>query len=83
MVRLDLPYPGDFGLTREGSENDETHRFVSRARGTPCYLPEEYLHGKKLSYEVDVYSFGLVSMPENLRERILNYKFLKTPPSQR
>ncbi|XP_018496941.1 serine/threonine-protein kinase pelle [Galendromus occidentalis] len=62
-ILLDInlePKLGDFGLTREGPANDQTHRFVSRVHGTRCYLPEEYVKDRRLSPKVDVYSFGLV-----------------------
>lgn len=52
---------GDFGLTREGPDCDKTHVKVTSVHGTECYLPDEYLRSKKLSPQVDVYSYGIVS----------------------
>ena len=53
---------GDFGLTREGPGSGHTHVTVTSVNGTKWYLPEEYLRGKKLSPEVDIYSYGIVSL---------------------
>lgn len=51
------PKIGDFGLAREGSfESME----VSRAYGTKPFLPEEFLHERRLSTKVDTYSFGVL-----------------------
>ncbi|KAJ6634468.1 Serine/threonine-protein kinase pelle, partial [Pseudolycoriella hygida] len=51
------PKIGDFGLVREGNE-DET--IVSCAYGTRPYLPHEFLVYKKLTTKVDSFSFGIV-----------------------
>ncbi|OAD57792.1 Serine/threonine-protein kinase pelle [Eufriesea mexicana] len=53
-----VPRIGDFGLAREGPESDSMK--VSKIHGTRPYLPEEFLHGRKLSTKVDTYSFGIV-----------------------
>ncbi|XP_015432237.1 PREDICTED: serine/threonine-protein kinase pelle [Dufourea novaeangliae] len=52
------PRIGDFGLAREGPEKDSMK--VSKIHGTRPYLPEEFLHGRKLSTKVDTYSYGIV-----------------------
>ncbi|XP_017888513.1 serine/threonine-protein kinase pelle [Ceratina calcarata] len=52
------PRIGDFGLAREGPESDSMK--VSKIHGTRPYLPEEFLHGRKLSTKVDTYSYGIV-----------------------
>ncbi|XP_076278680.1 serine/threonine-protein kinase pelle [Lasioglossum baleicum] len=52
------PRIGDFGLAREGPEKDSMK--VSKIHGTRPYLPEEFLHGRKLSTKIDTYSFGIV-----------------------
>lgn len=52
------PRIGDFGLAREGPERDSMK--VSKIHGTRPYLPEEFLHGRKLSTKVDTYSYGIV-----------------------
>ncbi|XP_046387837.1 mitogen-activated protein kinase kinase kinase 4-like [Ischnura elegans] len=51
---------GDFGLAREGPNNQYTHIKVSRVHGTRPYLPDEFLRSKKISSKVDTYSFGIV-----------------------
>lgn len=53
---------GDFGLTREGPGCDYTHVKVSSVHGTGCYLPPEYLRHRQLSPQVDIYSYGIVSI---------------------
>ncbi|KAK9297160.1 hypothetical protein QLX08_009033 [Tetragonisca angustula] len=50
------PRIGDFGLAREGLERDSMK--VSKIHGTRPYLPEEFLHGRKLSTKIDTYSYG-------------------------
>lgn len=60
---------GDFGLTRLGPNCDKTHATVSKRQGTPIYLPDEYLRDRHLSPEVDVYSYGIVSI-------IISYSFM-------
>ncbi|KAG7212603.1 hypothetical protein KM043_012896 [Ampulex compressa] len=52
------PRIGDFGLAREGPERDCMK--VSKIHGTRPYLPEEFLHGRRLSTKVDTYSYGIV-----------------------
>ena len=52
------PKIGDFGLAREGPEEDSMK--VSKIHGTRPYLPEEFLHERKLSTKVDTYSYGIV-----------------------
>ncbi|KOX69995.1 Serine/threonine-protein kinase pelle [Melipona quadrifasciata] len=52
------PRIGDFGLAREGLERDSMK--VSKIHGTRPYLPEEFLHGRKLSTKIDTYSYGIV-----------------------
>ncbi|KAJ6641614.1 Serine/threonine-protein kinase pelle [Pseudolycoriella hygida] len=51
------PKIGDFGLVREGNENET---IVSCAYGTRPYLPPEFLVYKKLTTKVDSFSFGIV-----------------------
>ncbi|XP_071454890.1 serine/threonine-protein kinase pelle [Hetaerina americana] len=51
---------GDFGLAREGPNNQYTHIKVSRVHGTRPYLPDEFLRSKQISSKVDTYSFGIV-----------------------
>lgn len=51
---------GDFGLAREGPNNQYTHIKVSRVHGTRPYLPDEFLRSKQISTKVDTYSFGIV-----------------------
>lgn len=55
-----IPRIGDFGLAREGPQNNYTHLKVSRVHGTRPYLPDEFLRGKQISTKVDTYSFGIV-----------------------
>ncbi|KAG8234857.1 hypothetical protein J437_LFUL013359, partial [Ladona fulva] len=50
---------GDFGLAREGPNNQYTHIKVSRVHGTRPYLPDEFLRSKQISTKVDTYSFGI------------------------
>jgi len=57
-----IPRIGDFGLAREGPQNQYTHMKVSRVHGTRPYLPDEFLRGKQMSTKVDTYSFGIVSI---------------------
>jgi interleukin-1 receptor-associated kinase 1 len=57
-----IPRIGDFGLAREGPQNNYTHMKVSRVHGTRPYLPDEFLRGKQMSTKVDTYSFGIVSI---------------------
>ncbi|XP_003701323.2 serine/threonine-protein kinase pelle [Megachile rotundata] len=52
------PKIGDFGLAREGPEEDSMK--VSKIHGTRPYLPEEFLYKRELSTKVDTYSFGIV-----------------------
>lgn len=59
---------GDFGLTRQGPGCEKTHVTVSRCQGTEIYLPNEYLRDRHLSPEVDIYSYGIVSI-------IISYSF--------
>jgi len=55
------PKIGDFGLAREGPAREcKSHITVSTLVGTAGYLPDEYLRLKRLSYEVDVHSYGMV-----------------------
>jgi interleukin-1 receptor-associated kinase 1 len=54
------PKIGDFGLAREGPQEQYTHVKVSRVHGTRPYLPDEFLRDKKFSTKVDTYSFGIV-----------------------
>lgn len=74
------PRIGDFGLAREGLENDSMK--VSKIHGTRPYLPEEFLHERKLSTKVDTYSYGIVlfelatGLPVYDESRLEN-KFLK------
>ncbi|XP_076163559.1 serine/threonine-protein kinase pelle [Ptiloglossa arizonensis] len=74
------PRIGDFGLAREGPERDSMK--VSKIHGTRPYLPEEFLHGRKLSTKVDTYSYGIVlfelatGLPAYDESRLEN-KFLK------
>ncbi|XP_043262635.1 serine/threonine-protein kinase pelle isoform X2 [Colletes gigas] len=74
------PRIGDFGLAREGPEKDSIK--VSKIHGTRPYLPEEFLHGRKLSTKVDTYSYGIVlfelatGLPAYDESRLEN-KFLK------
>ncbi|XP_054002366.1 serine/threonine-protein kinase pelle isoform X3 [Hylaeus anthracinus] len=74
------PRIGDFGLAREGPERDSMK--VSKIHGTRPYLPEEFLHGRKLSTKVDTYSYGIVlfelatGLPAYDDSRLEN-KFLK------
>ncbi|XP_069672063.1 pelle-like serine/threonine-protein kinase pik-1 [Periplaneta americana] len=55
-----IPRIGDFGLAREGPQNQYTHMKVSRVHGTRPYLPDEFLRSKEISTKVDTYSFGIV-----------------------
>jgi serine/threonine protein kinase len=57
-----IPRIGDFGLAREGPQNQYTHMKVSKVHGTRPYLPDEFLRGKQMSTKVDTYSFGIVSI---------------------
>ncbi|CAG9772179.1 unnamed protein product [Ceutorhynchus assimilis] len=57
---LDQPKIGDFGLAREGPENNLTHILVSRVQGTAPYLPIEFLRSNQFSTKIDTYSFGVV-----------------------
>lgn len=50
---------GDFGLSREGHENDEC-QVISKAFGTKPYLPQEFLMKNIFSSKVDVFSYGVV-----------------------
>ncbi|XP_006615619.1 serine/threonine-protein kinase pelle isoform X1 [Apis dorsata] len=74
------PRIGDFGLAREGPESDSMK--VSKIHGTRPYLPEEFLHERKLSTKVDTYSYGIVlfelatGLPVYDESRLEN-KFLK------
>lgn len=52
---------GDFGLTRQGPGSNKTHVTVTSLQGTKFYLPDEYLRDQKLSPQVDIYSYGIVS----------------------
>lgn len=52
------PKIGDFGLAREGPEEDSMK--VSKIHGTRPYLPEEFLYKRELSTKVDTYSYGIV-----------------------
>jgi interleukin-1 receptor-associated kinase 1 len=61
-----IPRIGDFGLAREGPQNNYTHMKVSRVHGTRPYLPDEFLRGKQMSTKVDTYSFGIVSIDYEL-----------------
>lgn len=55
---------------------------VSKIHGTRPYLPEEFLHGRKLSTKVDTYSYGIVlfelatGLPAYDKSRLGN-RFLK------
>ncbi|XP_071875309.1 serine/threonine-protein kinase pelle [Bombus fervidus] len=74
------PRIGDFGLAREGPGRDSME--VSKIHGTRPYLPEEFLHGRKLSTKVDTYSYGIVlfelatGLPAYDKSRLGN-RFLK------
>ncbi|XP_011311741.1 serine/threonine-protein kinase pelle isoform X2 [Fopius arisanus] len=52
------PRIGDFGLAREGSQEDSMK--ISKIQGTRPYLPDEFLMNKTLSKKVDTYSYGVV-----------------------
>lgn len=54
---------GDFGLAREGPQQQQDRIF-----GTRPYLPENYLKRKELlSPEIDTYSFGVVNFSSIIR----------------
>ncbi|XP_052865781.1 serine/threonine-protein kinase pelle-like isoform X1 [Anopheles cruzii] len=53
------PRIGDFGLTRQGAEQNSA-MVVSRVYGTRPYIPKEFYDRKELSTKVDTYSFGVV-----------------------
>lgn len=53
------PRIGDFGLTRQGAQQDSS-MVVSRVYGTRPYIPKEFYDRKELSTKVDTYSFGVV-----------------------
>lgn len=76
-----IPRIGDFGLAREGPQNNYTHMKVSRVHGTRPYLPDEFLRGKQISTKVDTYSFGIVlfELATGLRayDDSRSYKLLK------
>lgn len=57
---MDHPRIGDFGLAREGPDNNYTHIKVSRIQGTLPYLPDDFLRSRHFSTKVDTYSFGMV-----------------------
>ncbi|MCK5843875.1 MAG: serine/threonine protein kinase, partial [Victivallales bacterium] len=47
----------DFGLSRE--EDQQTVSIKGEISGTPQYLAPEYIDGKKLNVETDIYSLGI------------------------
>ncbi|KAM7363344.1 serine/threonine-protein kinase pelle [Cochliomyia hominivorax] len=54
------PKIGDFGLAMEGPNAINRAVQVSQVFGTRAYLPPEFLNSKRLSTQVDTYSFGVV-----------------------
>lgn len=62
-ILLDLndhPKIGDFGLAREGPNTLKSSVEISRVYGTRPYLPVDFLCTRKLSANVDTFSFGVV-----------------------
>uniref|UniRef100_A0A182XWC9 non-specific serine/threonine protein kinase n=1 Tax=Anopheles stephensi TaxID=30069 RepID=A0A182XWC9_ANOST len=53
------PRIGDFGLTRQGAQQDVA-MVVSCVYGTRPYIPKDFFDRRELSTKVDVYSFGVV-----------------------
>ncbi|PIO41082.1 hypothetical protein AB205_0151880 [Aquarana catesbeiana] len=61
-----VPKIGDFGLSRFSrytcdAGKSRTLARTSTVRGTLAYLPDEYVKMGKLTFELDTYSFGVVS----------------------
>lgn len=54
------PKIGDFGLAMEGPNAINRAIQVSQVFGTRAYLPPEFLNSKRLSTQVDTFSFGVV-----------------------
>lgn len=54
-----VPKIADFGLSREGTTDDEDFK-VSRVYGTRPFLPAEFKSQRICSTKVDVFSFGIV-----------------------
>lgn len=67
-----VPKIGDFGLAREGPQQQYTHVKVSRVHGTRPYLPDEFLRARKFSTKVDTFSFGVVSSSDWLLNTFWN-----------
>ncbi|PSN38883.1 hypothetical protein C0J52_18970, partial [Blattella germanica] len=61
-----IPRIGDFGLAREGPQDNLTHMKVSRVYGTRPYLPDEFLRGKQMSTKVDTFSFGITMIDNKI-----------------
>lgn len=61
-ILLELNYDSklsDFGLSKVGPTGDKTH-VSTRIIGTPGYVAPEYLNSGHLTFETDIYSFGVV-----------------------
>ena len=54
------PKIGDFGLAMEGPNAINRAVQVAQVFGTRAYLPPEFLNSKRLSTQVDTFSFGVV-----------------------
>lgn len=55
--RYDHPKIGDFGLAREGNDDEME---ISKVFGTEPYLPDDFKLNRILTTKVDTYSFGVV-----------------------
>ncbi|XP_005190935.1 serine/threonine-protein kinase pelle [Musca domestica] len=72
------PKIGDFGLAREGPQ-DNSYIEVAHVYGTRGYLPPEFADLRRLSKHVDTYSFGVVllEMFTGLPSVVDNKNFLR------
>ncbi|TDG96957.1 hypothetical protein EPR50_G00234570 [Perca flavescens] len=74
------PKLSDFGLARlrpHTASQDCTITLDTRSHGNMGYLPEEYIRDGKLSFGLDVYSFGMVIM-----ETVTGRKVIEDVPKQ-
>ncbi len=51
---------GDFGLARSVPDGRVGTKTSGVAKGTPCYMAPEYIASPKVTFAIDVFSFGVV-----------------------
>lgn len=64
------PKLSDFGLGRLRPQSTNQHRTITLDTSNHTnlgYLPEEYIRDGKLTFNLDVYSFGMVIITKSVR----------------